>query len=96
MTAYSGELKRKSSYLIFMTPHGTFAIVASKLLFTLVIGLLFSALVVAMLTVNMPLIAGRYGEWRGYYNLFDQMLLQQGVDLGQSSPGWCLPSCSSS
>ena len=83
VTAYSGELKRKSSYLIFMTPHGTLAIVASKLLFTLVIGLLFSA-------VNMPLIAERYGEWRGYYNLFDQILLQQGVDLGQIIAGLVL------
>lgn len=90
VTAYSGELKRKSSYLIFMTPHGTLAIVASKLLFTLVIGLLFSALVVAMLAVNVPLIAERYGEWRGYYNLFDQILLQQGVDLGQIIAGLVL------
>lgn len=90
VTAYSGELKRKSSYLIFMTPHGTLAIVASKLLFTLVIGLLFSALVVAMLTVNMPMIAQRYGEWRGFYNLFDQMLLQQGVNLGEIVAGLVL------
>lgn len=50
VSAYSGELKRKSSYLIFMTPHSTLAIVVSKLLFTLVIGVLFAALVVAMLT----------------------------------------------
>ncbi len=90
VSAYSGELKRKSSYLIFMTPHSTLAIVASKLLFTLVIGVLFAALVVAMLTVNLPVIVDYYGEWGGFYMLIDEMLLQRGVDLGQIAMGLTL------
>ena len=36
VSSYSGELKRKSSYLIFMTPNSALAVVISKLLFTLV------------------------------------------------------------
>ena len=34
VSSYSGELKRKSSYLIFMTPNSTLAVIVSKLLFT--------------------------------------------------------------
>ena len=67
VSSYSGELKRKSSYLIFMTPNSALAVIISKLLFTLVLAVLFSALALALLAVDMPIFLDVYGEWEGYY-----------------------------
>ena len=52
-----------------MTPHSTLAIVASKLLFTLAVGLLFAALATFLLIADMPVLTEYYGEWTGYYLL---------------------------
>ena len=90
VSAYSGELKRKSSYLVFMTPHSTLAIVASKLLFTLAVGLLFAALATFLLIADMPVLTEYYGEWTGYYLLFDELLLQRGVSLSKIAMGVAL------
>lgn len=81
IAAYSNELKQKSSYLVFMTPHGTLAVVASKLLFTVVLGVLFAALLVGMLAIDIPMALDYFGEWRGYFFLFDNLMLQQGVNV---------------
>ena len=59
VSSYSGELKRKSSYLIFMTPNSALAVVISKLLFTLALAILFPALALALLAVDMPILSGR-------------------------------------
>ena len=90
VSSYSGELKRKSSYLIFMTPNSALAVIISKLLFTLVLAVLFSALALALLAVDMPILLDVYGEWEGYYMLFEQLLLQQGVALGEIISGFLL------
>ena len=90
VSSYSGELKRKSSYLIFMTPNSALAVIISKLLFTLVLAVLFSALALALLAVDMPIFLDVYGEWEGYYMLFEQLLLQQGVALGEIISGFLL------
>ena len=90
VSSYSGELKRKSSYLIFMTPNSALAVVISKLLFTLVLAVLFSALALALLAVDIPIFLDVYGEWEGYYMLFEQLLLQQGVALGEIISGFLL------
>ena len=44
VASYSGELKNRSSYLIFMTPNSTRKIMASKFLFTLILCVLFGGL----------------------------------------------------
>ena len=90
VSSYSGELKRKSSYLIFMTPNSALAVIISKLLFTLVLAVLFSALALALLAVDIPIFLDVYGEWEGYYMLFEQLLLQQGVALGEIISGFLL------
>ena len=90
VSSYSGELKRRSSYLIFMTPNSALAVVISKLLFTLALAILFSALALALLAVDMPIFLDAYGEWEGYYVLFEQLLSQQGVALGEIISGFLL------
>ena len=81
VSAYSRELRQKSSYLVFMTPHGTLAIVASKILFTVVIGLFFSALLAALLAMDVPLLSDYFGEWRGFYELFNAFMQNNGLNL---------------
>ncbi len=82
ISSYSKELKQKSSYLIFMTPKSPLAIVASKLLFTLFIGLLFSALLAGLAAIDFPLLMDTYNQgWRGYYNLTDLLLQEEGISL---------------
>ena len=81
VSSYSGELKRKSSYLIFMTPNSTLAVIVSKLLFTLTLSVLFTALTLSLIAVDIPLVAETYGEWEGYFMLFDAMMMQQGVSI---------------
>ena len=81
ISSYSGELKRKSSYLIFMTPNSTLSVIVSKLLFTLVIAMCFSGLAIALMVVDVPVTAQAYGEWEGYFVLFDSLLLQQGISV---------------
>ena len=44
VTSYSRELSQKSSYLLFMTPHSTLSIISSKVLYTVVLGVGFAAL----------------------------------------------------
>ena len=82
ISAYSRELRHKSSYLVFMTPNSTLAVVASKLLFTVVLGIMFAAVTTLMLAVNVPVAFDYFGQWRGYYVLLDTLMLQQGVDIG--------------
>lgn len=54
VSTYSRELSQKSSYLAFMIPRRPIAIVSAKLLFTLLAGVVFSALYAALMAVNFP------------------------------------------
>ena len=40
--------------------------------------------------VDIPIFLDVYGEWEGYYMLFEQLLLQQGVALGEIISGFLL------
>ena len=57
---------------------------------TLALAILFSALALALLAVDMPIFLDAYGEWEGYYVLFEQLLSQQGVALGEIISGFLL------
>jgi len=81
VTSYSRELGQKSSYLIFMTPHSATAIIASKLLFTLVLGVGFAALLGGLLAMDMPLLLNYFGEWEGYAILLDMLLQDTGLSV---------------
>ncbi len=43
--------------------------------------MLFTALTLSLLAVDIPLVAETYGEWEGYFMLFDAMMMQQGVSI---------------
>ena len=81
VTSYSRELGQKSSYLIFMTPNSATAVIASKLLFTLVLGVGFAALLGSLLAMDLPLLLNHFGEWEGYAILLDMLLQDTGLSV---------------
>ena len=83
ISSYSSELKQRSSYLIFMTPNTPLAIICSKMLFTLLLGVAYAAAFIGLMYVDVPLFLDYFGEWRGYYFLINQMMAEQGVQLSQ-------------
>ena len=52
---YSRELNAKSSYLVFMTPHSSYTIIISKLVYTLLLGVAAAALlgILGVLDINL-------------------------------------------
>ncbi len=82
VSGYSRELNQKSSYLIFMTPSSTLAIVGSKILFTLFTGVAFAALLMGLASIDFPMMMDALGsEWRGYYNLLDWFMAENDLSL---------------
>ena len=82
VAGYSRELNQKTSYLIFMTPNSTMAIVGSKLLFTLFTGVAFAALLAALAFADFNVMASVVSpEWRGYYNLLDAFMTNNNLSL---------------
>ena len=55
VTNYSRELNSKSSYLIFMTPNSSYTIIFSKMLTTLLEGLLMAVLATALVIADVEL-----------------------------------------
>ena len=74
VTSYSRELSQKSSYLLFMTPHSTLSIISSKVLYTVVLGVGFAALLGGLLLLDIPLLLDYFGEWSGFAQMLDNLL----------------------
>ena len=81
VTSYSRELSQKSSYLIFMTPRSTLAIIASKVLYTVVLGVGFAGLLGGLLALDIPLLLDYFGEWKGFAQMLDSLLASQNMSL---------------
>ncbi len=82
VSGYSRELNQKTSYLLFMTPKSALAIVGAKLLFTLIAGVAFAALLMGLASVDFPIMLDSIGrEWRGYYNMLDVFMAQNDLSL---------------
>ncbi len=83
VASYSNELKRKTSYLVFMTPNSTLKVMCSKMLFTLLVGLVFMALLIVLAVVDFPIAWGYFDDYHGIYHMIDALLEQGGISLTQ-------------
>lgn len=83
VVSYSGELKSRSSYLIFMTPNSTRKIVASKFLFTLILCAIFGGLFAVLGLVDIRLLLVEIGEYEAFIQALNEMLLTLGVHTDQ-------------
>lgn len=82
VSGYSRELNQKTSYLMFMTPRSTLAIVGSKLLFTLLTGIVFAAILMGLASLDFPMMLDSIGsQWRGYYNMLDWFMAENDLNL---------------
>ncbi len=85
ISAYSQELSQKTSYMVFMTPHSSTAVIAAKLLFSLVLGVAVSVIVSVLFVIDWPMF-GRYfhdefQQWASLSDLFEVLLEQSGTSL---------------
>lgn len=83
VTSYSGELKSRSAYLIFMTPHSTLKIVASKFLYTFVLGVLMAALYGALGLLDIGLLLEEFGELEEVIAVINESMAELGFHLNQ-------------
>ena len=83
ITSYSGELRSRASYLIFLTPNSTVKILASKYLYTFVNGLLFLCLFGYLTYLDFGLLATKYYSYTGFYSGIKALLRSNGVYLDQ-------------
>lgn len=83
VTSYSGELKSRSSYLIFMTPNSTRKIMASKFLYPLVLGTVLAAFYVALGALDISLLLQHLGEWEAFIGELQEFLKEMGVHADQ-------------
>ena len=77
--SYSGELKSRSSYLIFMTPNSTLKIMGSKYLFTFLLGALFSVLYAALGYLDIRLLLEKFGAYQEFLDQMNDLMRQMGV-----------------
>ena len=87
VTSYSGELKSRSAYLIFMTPNSTLKIMGSKFLYTFVNGLLFAALYGGLGLLDMNLFLRRYHRYEAFWGAARNFLTAYGVHVDQIALG---------
>ena len=87
VTSYSGELKSRSAYLIFMTPNSTLKIMGSKFLYTFVNGLLFAALYGALGLLDLTLTLQKYQRYDAFWGAAQNFLKAYGVHVDQITLG---------
>ena len=83
ISAYSGELKNRSGYLLLMTPHSPIAILFSKLVFTLFFALLMLAVCIAALMGSGSILLGEIYEVKGFLNIADLALKDIGLSVAE-------------
>lgn len=87
VVSYSGELKSRSSYLIFMTPHSTRKIMASKFLFTLILCAVFGGVYAALGFMDFKLLLTEMGEYEEFLQGMNEMFTELGVHTDQIAFG---------
>lgn len=81
--AYAGELRRRTSYLVFMTPHSTRKIMASKYLFIFITAAVFFVLYAVLAFVDIMLLTTHMMEFTDFVEMLNEMLTALGVYVDQ-------------
>lgn len=81
VSAWSGELKNRTGYLLLMTPHSPVTILFSKLLFTLAFSLVMLAICAAAMIGAGTILLGEILEIKGFFNIMKYTLLESGIDI---------------
>ena len=71
---YSRELGSKSSYLIFMTPNSSYAIILSKMLYSLILGIVTAALLLILGIIDYNLLHTKFPDLETFRELLSVFL----------------------
>lgn len=74
VVSYSRELNSKYSYMTFMTPNSTYAIVGAKYLTLLIVTVLASALYILFIYADVQIAMFKYGNIKNMREMIDQIL----------------------
>lgn len=74
VVSYARELNSKYSYMTFMTPNSTYAIVGAKYLTLFIVTVLASALYILFIYADVQLAMVKYGNIRNMREMADQIL----------------------
>ena len=83
ITTYSKELKSKSGYMTFMTPISSFTVIGSKLLVTLLEGIFFAILLVALACINMGIIEAQFPMVKIFTDFVEMFASLIEINVGQ-------------
>lgn len=83
VTTYSNELKQKTSYLIFMTPHSPIVIMLSKLVYTLISTVFFGGLLAAIAYYDINLLAREFEDFLSLYRIIEHFAVEYGISLAR-------------
>ena len=81
ITAYSGELRGKTGYLLMMVPRSTMSILFGKLLFTLAFALVMLGVSALALGASSTLLLEELYEVKGVLELARMLLAESGFDI---------------
>lgn len=81
--AYAGELRRRTSYLIYMTPNSTRKIIASKFLFVFITAAVFFLLYALLGVLDVMLMTSYLMEFNDFIELMNEVLTAIGVYVDQ-------------
>lgn len=79
---YSRELNAKSSYLIFMTPNSSYSIIFSKMLYTLLIGLVLLGIIIGLASVDFELLRIPFPEAESFLTMIGTTFEAYGIPVG--------------
>ena len=79
ITAYSGELRGRTGYLLLMIPRSTMSVLFGKLLFSLAFAALMLAVTSLALGASFMMLVGEENGIEGALNLFRFVLAQIGI-----------------
>ena len=78
---YSRELGTKSSYLIFMTPNSSYAIILSKLVYSLILGLCTAALLLILGIIDINLLHTKFPDLESFRELLAVFLENSNIPI---------------
>ena len=81
ITAYSGELRGKTGYLLMLVPRSTMSILFGKLLFTFAFALVMLAICVIAFCASGVVLLGDVYEVKSLFEMVRMILLQGGYDI---------------
>lgn len=93
ITSYSSELKDRSAYLIFMTPTNGLQIMASKFLFTILLGTAFAVLYAVMGAADTVLLLREMGELEEFLDMLQRALMFLGIGLHYDQMALAVAAC---